>query len=170
MAVFEGDYTPRGQLAPAYRPFAGVLPPQLDRGLRNGGLAPTPEVSIAQIEKGIQKYKALVKELHDRGVPIVAGTDGFGIELIREIEIYKEAGLTPAEALATATIVPATLYGMGGETGSLEVGKRADLFLVEGDPSANLGALRHVEIVMHDGRLMKGDDLRAAAGFSGRPR
>ena len=170
VAVFEGDYTPRGQLAPAYRPFAGVLPPQLDRGLRNGGLAPTPEVSIAQIEKGIQKYKALVKELHDRGVPIVAGTDGFGIELIREIEIYKEAGLTPAEALATATIVPATLYGMGDETGSLEVGKRADLFLVEGDPSANLGALRHVEIVMHDGRLMKGDDLRAAAGFSGRPR
>lgn len=170
VAVFEGDYTPRGQLAPAFRPFAGVLPPQLDRGLRNGGLAPTPEVSTAQIEKGIEKYKALVKELHDRGVPIVAGTDGFGIELIREIEIYNEAGLTPGQALATATIVPATLYGMGEETGSLEVGKRADLFLVEGDPSTELGALRQVEIVMHDGRLMKGDDLRAAAGLGGRPR
>lgn len=170
VAVFEGDYTPRGQLAPAFRPFAGVLPPQLDRGLRNGGLAPTPEVSTAQIEKGIQKYKALVKELHERGVPIVAGTDGFGVELIREIEIYAEAGLTPAEALATATIVPATLYGMGNETGSLEPGKLADLFLVHGDPSTDLGALRHVEIVMHDGRLMKGDDLRTAAGLSGRPR
>ena len=47
--------------------------------------------------------------MHKAGVPIVAGTDGAGIELVRELEIYVEAGMTPAEALAAATIVPARL-------------------------------------------------------------
>lgn len=170
VATFEGDYMPRGELPPAYRPFAGTLPPQVDRGLRGGGLAPTPEVSAAQIEKGIGAYKRMVKELHDRGIPIVAGTDGYGIELVRDLELYVEAGLSPAELLATATIIPAAQFGMGTETGSLTIGKRADLFLVSGDPSKQIGDLRHVEVVMHDGRLMKAGDLRAAAGLSGPPR
>ncbi len=45
-----------------------------------------------------------VGAMHKAGVPIVAGTDGNGIELVRELELYVEGGMTPAEALATATI------------------------------------------------------------------
>ena len=61
--------------------------------------------------------------MHQAGVPIVAGTDGSGIELVRELEIYVEAGMTPAEALATATIAPARLVGADKTTGSIAVGK-----------------------------------------------
>ena len=75
-------------------------------------------------------------------MPIVAGTDGSGLEIVRELELYVDAGMTPGEALATATIVPANLVGAGKTTGSITVGKVADLVLVEGDPSLHIGDLR----------------------------
>ncbi len=78
--------------------------------------------------------------------------------------------MTPEEALAAATIVPARLVGQEKKTGSIKVGKTADLVLVEGDPSSRLSDLRQTRIVMMDGKLMDADALRTAAGFSGRPK
>jgi imidazolonepropionase-like amidohydrolase len=101
-------------------------------------------------------------------VPIVAGTDGFGIEIVRELEISVEAGLSTAQALAAATIVPARLVAQDGKTGSVKVGKTADLVLVDGDPSARIGDLRQTRVVMLDGKLLDADALRKAAGYSGR--
>jgi imidazolonepropionase-like amidohydrolase len=112
----------------------------------------------------------LLGRMHKAGVPIVAGTDGAGIELVHELEIYVEAGMTPAEALATATISPARLVGQDKTTGSIKVGKVADLVLVEGDPSKRIGDLRQTRVVMLGGKLLDADELRAAAGFSGRPK
>jgi imidazolonepropionase-like amidohydrolase len=111
-----------------------------------------------------------VTKLRRSGVPIVAGTDGFGMELVRELELYVKGGLTPAEALATATIAPARNVKVDKRTGSIAVGKEADLLLVDGDPEKNVGDLRHVDQVMSDGVLMDGDALRKEAGFSGRPK
>jgi imidazolonepropionase-like amidohydrolase len=108
--------------------------------------------------------------MHKAGIPIVAGTDGSGIEIIRELEVYHEAGLTPAEALAAATITPARLLNVDNKTGSINVGKTADLALIEGDPSQRLADLRQTRVVMLDGKLMDADALRTAAGFSGRPK
>ena len=111
----------------------------------------------------------LLGRMHKAGVPIVAGTDGAGIELVHELEIYVQAGFTPAEALAAATIVPARLVGQDRKTGSIKVGKAADLVLVDGDPSTKIGDLRQTRLVMLDGKLLDADALRRAAGFSGRP-
>jgi imidazolonepropionase-like amidohydrolase len=113
---------------------------------------------------------ALVGKLHEAGVPVVAGTDGWGIELIRELEIYQQAGFTPAEALQSATILPARIVGAAERTGSIAVGKEADMVLVDGDPSKELGALRRVVTVVSDGYVMDADELRKAAGYSGRPK
>jgi imidazolonepropionase-like amidohydrolase len=74
------------------------------------------------------------------------------------------------QALAAATIVPARLVGADAKTGSIEVGKKADLMLVEGDPSARVGDLRQTRVVMLDGKLLDADALRTAAGFSARPK
>ena len=79
-------------------------------------------------------------------------------------------GFTPAAALAAATIVPATLVGQAQHTGSIKVGKTADLVLVQGDPSRKIGDLRQTRIVMLAGKLLNADELRSAAGFSGRPK
>jgi imidazolonepropionase-like amidohydrolase len=81
------------------------------------------------------------KSANKDGIPIVAGTDGAGLELVRELELYVRVGFTPEEALAAATVVPARLLGVESSTGSIAVGRNADLVVVEGDPSHRIGDL-----------------------------
>jgi imidazolonepropionase-like amidohydrolase len=170
MVAFEGLYVPdNGDLSPAYAPFAGTLPPVTERGFRTGGFAVPKDLTRAHYRASWARMIALLKKMHEAGVPIVAGTDGSGLEIVHELEIYKEAGFTPAQALAAATLMPAKLLGQEARTGSIAVGKAADLVLVEGDPGQSLGALRQTRVVMLDGRLLDADALRSAAGLSARP-
>jgi imidazolonepropionase-like amidohydrolase len=171
MVAFEGLYVPEnGDLSPSYAPFVGTLPPTTERGFRSGGFAVPKDLTRADYRKSWAKMVELLGMMHKAGVPIVAGTDGAGIEIIHELEIYQQAGFTPAEAIAAATIVPAKLVGMDKQTGSIAVGKNADLVLVEGDPSKRIGDLRQTRVIMLDGKLLDADALRSAAGFSGRPK
>ncbi len=171
MVTFENLYVPEnGDLSPAYAPFAGTLPPIVERSFRVGGFAVPKDLTRADYRKSWATLVQLLAKMHTAGIPIVAGTDGAGIEIIRELEIYVESGFTPAEALATATIAPARLVGQDARTGSIKVGKTADLVLVEGDPSTRIADLRQTRTVMLDGTLLDADALRDAAGFSGRPK
>jgi imidazolonepropionase-like amidohydrolase len=170
LSTFESEYVPdQGEVAASYAPWMGTMPPQVERGFKSGGLPPTAQVSRARMRATQAALAALVGELHRRNMTIVAGTDGTSLELVRELELYVAAGFTPADALATATINPSQLFGVGGETGSITVGKKADLLLVDGDPSHNIGDLRQAELIMRDGRMMHADALRSAVGISGPP-
>jgi imidazolonepropionase-like amidohydrolase len=93
--------------------------------------------------------------LHKAGVPIVAGTDvGVpGHTLHRELELYVKAGLTPLEAIQAATIVPARVMKLDGEVGAIEVGKRADLIIVDANPLDNISNIRKLRFVVTQGRL-----------------
>jgi len=169
--LFEGSFlNDEPALPPAMAPYEGTLPVVMERSLKTGGYPLFGEVTREDFAKSYQKMLELIGKLNEAGVPIVAGTDGWGIELVREIEIYEQAGMSKAQALQTATINPARLVGIDGRTGSIAVGKEADLVLVEGDVSADLGALRRIHTVISDGYVMDGNKLRAAAGFSGMPR
>ncbi|MEE4172759.1 MAG: amidohydrolase family protein [Xanthomonadales bacterium] len=169
--IFEGSFTQEEPgLAPAYVPYAGTLPAVTERGLNTGGYPLFGEVTREDFIASYGKMVSLIGKLHEAGIPIVAGTDGAGLEIIREIEIYEQAGMSRAAALQTATINPARLVGIDDRTGSITVGKEADLVLVDGDVSQDLGALRRVLTVVSDGYVMDGDALREAAGFSGMPR
>ncbi len=171
LVVAESLYVPEnGDLSPAYAPFVGTLPPATERGFRSGGFAPPKDLTRADYRASFRKLSDLVGAMHKAGVPIVAGTDGSGLELVRELELYVAAGFTNAEALYAGTQATATLVGMGAKTGSITVGKAADLVLVDGDPSKVIGDLRHTKVVMMDGKLMDADALRAAGGFAGRPK
>ena len=171
LVVVESLMVPEnGELGAAYAPYLGTLPPAVERGFRAGGLQVEPGLTRADYRASFEKLVALVGAMHRAGVPIVAGTDGSGLELVRELELYVQAGFTPEEALESATIVTAHLVGADGHTGSIAVGKDADLVLVEGDPARNIGDLRHTRLVMMDGKLMDADALRAASGISARPK
>jgi len=96
------------------------------------------------------------------GVPIVAATDVpspwpdaiyhfHGPQLARELELLVEGGFTPREAIAAATATPARMLGLDAEIGTIAIGKRADLVLVEGDPDRGIGALRRVRWTVRDG-------------------
>lgn len=172
LVVAESLFVPEnGDLSPAYAPFVGTLPPATERSFRQGGFAVPQGLTRADWRASYRKLAGLVGAMHKAGVPVVAGTDGSGLELVRELELYvNDAGFTPAEALAAATIVPARLVGADRETGSIAAGKAADLVLVDGDPSRRIGDLRHTRWVMMDGILMDADALRAAGGFAGKPK
>ena len=74
------------------------------------------------------------------------------------------------EAIVAATRDGGALMGLGDQLGQVRPGYLADLLLVDGDPEAKIGDLRHVDQVMSDGVLMDGDALRTEAGFSGKPK
>lgn len=171
LVAFEGIYVPEnGDLAAAYAPFAGTLPPATERGFLTGGFTVPKDLTRADYRASFRKLMALAAALYRAGVPVVAGTDGTGLEIVRELELYVEAGLTPAQALQTATINPARLVNAASTTGSITVGKKADLVVVDGDPSKRIGDLRHTVWVMSEGRLIDASQLRAAVGFTSRPR
>jgi imidazolonepropionase-like amidohydrolase len=103
----------------------------------------------------VERQLAAIKALHDAGVPIVAGTDGAvpGHSLLRSIELFVEAGLTPMEALQSATIVPARAMGLEQDSGTIEPGKRADLLVLDASPLADVGNIRRARWVVAGGRL-----------------
>src|SRR5262249_19969032 len=108
MVAFEGFYVPEnGELSPSYAPFVGTMPPTTERGFKTGGFAVPKDLTRANYRASWAKMVALLGRMHQAGVRIVAGTDGAGVEIVHELEIYVQAGFTPAEALAAATIVPA---------------------------------------------------------------
>ena len=171
LVTFEDLYVPdAGTFPEADAPYVDTLPSQFARGFLSGGMAPTPDLSRADMRASFGKLKELVAELNKRHIEVLAGTDGVGFELIRELQLYTEAGLSNADALATATINPATVYGMADKTGSLAKGKLAELALIDGDPSKDITDLRQVELVMRDGKMMQAFELRAALGISGAPK
>lgn len=172
IVIFEGMLTQDGgKPHPAYAPYMGIISPVLERSQFTSGGYPLVEgLTRDDYRRSYAKMVELVGRLHKAGVTIVAGTDGWGIELIRELEIYQQAGFTPAEALQSATIVPARVVGAEKRTGSIAVGKEADMVLVDGDVSKDLGALRRVMTVVSDGYVMDAGELRKAAGYSGAPK
>jgi len=95
---------------------------------------------------------ATAKMMHDRGIFIVFGTDlGGAFELHRELEIYQLVGFTPAEVLKRATFDVAAYLGQDDDLGSLEPGKYADFFLIPGDPTADLKAIKTISLVSRGG-------------------
>jgi len=159
-----------GTVAPAYAPYVGTLPAATERGFKSGPIPYLPDMTRDDAVKSVHHMGEYVTKLRRAGVPIVAGTDGTGMELVRELELYVDGGMTTSEALATATLAAAHNVKADGRTGSIKAGKEADLLLVDGDPEKNIGDLRHVDQVMSDGVLMDGDALRTEAGFSAKPK
>jgi len=171
LTVWEPLMTSDGTaMSPEYAPFAEVAPPSVVRGWKIPGYPLFGGLTRDDFRKSFDKMVGLVGRLHQAGVRIVAGTDGYGLELVRELELYQQAGLTNAESLQTATIVPARMTGMDGRVGSIAPGKTADIILVDGDVSKDLTNLRHVRTVFLDGYRLDGAALRQASGLSGMPK
>ena len=109
----------------------------------------------------------IVKTLHAAGVRVLAGTDAPmplvypGFALHKELELLVEAGLTPADALRAATIWPAEFLGLGGSSGSVTVGKRADLVLLDADPLHEISNTQRIHAVLLNGRLLQRAELDA---------
>jgi imidazolonepropionase-like amidohydrolase len=146
-----------------FEPDIADAPVVLETKFRAMGGAATAE----QMRTRTAQTLAAIGALHKAGVAIVPGSDtglvGYG--LIRELELYVQAGMTPLEAIQCATIGSARAMRLEGDSGTVEPGKRADLILVEGDPLAEIGQLRRVSQVVANGRLYDAAALRRSVGF-----
>ena len=94
---------------------------------------------------------------------VVGGDDGipgtFFRDFPRSLEVaVKRIGLSPMDAIRSATSVAAEMLGLNREIGTVEVGKRADLLVVDGDPSEDIAALRQTAWVMRDGEILASRD------------
>jgi imidazolonepropionase-like amidohydrolase len=113
---------------------------------------------------------ALLRRAVDAGLLVVAGTDKGvpGFSLQRELELYVQGGMTPMQALQTATLMPARAMQLDRDLGTIEAGKRADLTVLAGDPLDDIANIRTAELVVTGGRLYDCNALWRAAGYAPR--
>jgi hypothetical protein len=116
----------------------------------------------------LTRYRKLVGDMNRAGVELLAGTDmnpfnpvlpGWGLH--QELVLLRESGLTPMQALQTATRNPARYFGILNETGTIEVGKSADLVLLDADPLADIQNTQKINAVVSRGRYYSRQDLDA---------
>jgi imidazolonepropionase-like amidohydrolase len=147
----------------SFEPGLAKAPFVLDVKFRSMGAKTT----AGQMHSRMQESLTIIRALHTAGVTIVPGSDtglvGFGLH--RELELYVEAGMTPLEAIQSATIVSARAMNLDRDSGTIEAGKRADMILVDGNPLANIADLRRVSRVIANGRVYDTAKLWQSVGF-----
>ena len=116
---------------------------------------PLAAADLAAREALVTSQERLVLAVVRGGGRVIAGTDSpinpYGVALLSELEHYVRGGLSPAEAIRTATAVPAEAFGLGADLGTIEAGKLADLVIVDGDPLTAITDLRRTRRVVKGG-------------------
>ena len=147
--------------------------PEMAAEMARKGIALSPTLTVAEYVAGPRAAEgcavcAELPKIHRRsfencrraGVKIVFGTDAGGfpwteIPQAREFELEVAAGMTPLEAIRSATTAAADLLGLSGKIGVVEKGAFADLVAVSGDPLKDVAVLKHVEFVMKGGEIVR---------------
>ena len=146
------------------RPVIPVFTPA-DQKFEIGKAWHVNEGNAARYAASYERMLALIGLMHKAGVPLVAGTDNWaGFSLHRELELYVKAGIPAPEVLRIATWNGARYSGSAAEAGSIEVGKRADLVLVDGDPSVNISDIRKLSLVLKAGVAYSPAEIFEAVG------
>jgi imidazolonepropionase-like amidohydrolase len=163
-ATFESTFTAKqGKIIAGQQWIADRLPVQVRRSMLTGELP--IEGKEERYGKSWANLLHMVKVLHDAKVPTVTGTDALaGLYLDRELQLFVEGGLTPAEALRDATIEPARAMKLEKKTGSIAAGKVADLVVVDGDPLADIADVRKVVKTVRAGTVYPSHELFEAVG------
>ncbi|OTO72143.1 MULTISPECIES: amidohydrolase family protein [unclassified Enterococcus] len=110
-------------------------------------------------ERSVEAYSKNFKAIYDEGLTILAGTDMVMLEapsvpIVEELGLMVRYGLTPVQAIQTATQNPAKVFDLADTTGELKAGLQADILVVEGDVTADIEALRNVQRVYLSGAEM----------------
>lgn len=130
----------------------------------NEELEGVPDYVLKKVKLIIDGSYKVLKYAKEFGIPIAAGTDDGATAmphgaLFYELELYVHCGLTPYEALLSATANAAKACDVDHELGTIEPGKKADFIGIVQDPLENISALREVDTVIKDGQIEKKNSL-----------
>jgi hypothetical protein len=166
VTIFDSMFRHRsGELDPSYAMIADHMPPAVRRGML-AGMMDIDERNAATYARSADALLAMILKLHKAGVPLVAGTDSMpGFTLHRELELYAQAGISPADVLRLATLGSALVAGVAAETGSIDSGKRADFVLLAGNPLEDISAVRRPVAVFKSDRWFDPALLYEAVGI-----
>ena len=136
-----------------------------------------PPEAQTRIRDDFEKFqKPFTKVFHDKGGQLMTGTDSLlprlvpGFALHQELQELVAVGLTPFEALRTSTTIPYEYLGESSEAGTVEVGKRSDLLLVDANPLENISAASKIAGVIMRGRWIGREEIeRRMRKISGEP-
>jgi len=128
----------------------------------------TPD-EVEEFNKSFAKMLEILGKMHKAGVPVLAGTDvGWfntysypGFELHYELQLLVRTGLTPLEALQTATLNPARFFGKTSDLGTIAKGRFADMVLLTANPLEDIRNTEKIDAVFVNGRLLTRRDLDA---------
>lgn len=132
---------------------------------RTEGQAEETVSSLVGWHRALDRNERDLATLHHAGIPILAGSDepAFacpGDALVRELALFVERlGITPYDAIVSATLAPAALFGLEDSLGTIQPGKLADLVLIEGDPLTDISQLSKVRAVVANGHYHPRLDL-----------
>jgi imidazolonepropionase-like amidohydrolase len=166
LATFEFLHQRNGQPSPIFAAIEAHVPPDVQRSRRAAEMDIPDDATGARYKRSFDNLVALLGRMYRAGVPVVAGTDEVpGFTLQRELELYVQAGLTPAQALQVATWNGAKYTRTLDDRGSIAPGKRADLVLVDGDPTTDVSDLRRTVLVIKGDTAYYPAELHDALGI-----
>ena len=144
---------------PKWRETYQELPEAAENNWMQGSL----KLANIEVTENAKKFDAwslsLVNKMHQEGVKIIAGTDtpiGYltpGYSLHKELELLSEAGLSNMDVLRSATITPAEFFGMENQMGTIEVGKLADLVILDKNPLMSISNTQSIHRVIVKGQI-----------------
>ncbi|SDM55532.1 amidohydrolase family protein [Maricaulis salignorans] len=141
-----------GELTPGAVDYIDHMPVDEQRSARAAWADIANAEDDANYRGAFDQVLATVSMMREAGVFIVPGTDlGGSFTLHRELELYQRTGMTAPEILAWASHGMAEYLGVDDELGAIEPGMLADFFLVPGDPTADLAAIKTISMVASDG-------------------
>jgi hypothetical protein len=129
--------------------------------LKDGWLNPF-DLDAAEARKktaGYKKASEFLSRFVKAGGMVLTGTDAGrrnipGLSLHQEMQILVEAGLSPMDVIKGTTLYPATFFGKEKDLGTVEVGKRGDLLVIDGDPLADISNTKKIAVVVQDGKVI----------------
>jgi hypothetical protein len=169
ISIFEGLFCgDPSAITPGFEEIVPRFPPQVRRAMLSGALEVPPDKQAAYHE-AFPAMLRLLKAIHDAGVTIIPGTDALaGYTLHHELELYAQAGIAPAEILRMATWTPALVMGVNKDRGVIAPGKLADMILVDGDPTKNIGDINKITTVIKGGKVYDPTAIEKALGITPR--
>jgi imidazolonepropionase-like amidohydrolase len=141
-----------GQTQPGHEDYLTHIQPGFARFRKRDYVPVTQPGADQAYHKAFDNILKTTKILYDQGNRLLPGTDDeIGFSLLHELELYTEAGITPAEALRLGSLSAAEYVHQDSQLGTIERGKLADLVLVPGDPTKDIRAIKRPRMVIADG-------------------